>query len=264
VLNIGRIDYINTLPLFLGWDTLPPSFPHRFINSTPSDLNSLIKDAQIEVSTISSAAYLENKETYSLLDNFCIAAEKEVLSVLLFSRYSPKQLDNKNILLSSQSKSSILLLKVLCKRIWNINPQFFEEEDEETEMDAVLLIGNQAMLHKPPQGFLSYDLASLWHQETFMPFVFGVLAAKTNISQNKKDLFCKAVRKSFLWGQKNSKKIIQEAVAKTKLPSAFLQRYFSSLHYKMTDADFRSLDLFESLSNKLLFPEVDLKQKVTL
>ncbi|MCH1430771.1 MAG: hypothetical protein GWP59_06895 [Chlamydiales bacterium] len=246
-MRIGRINYINTLPLFLGWDLSPPNFSHEFVTGTPMELNQLMGKGKLDIASISTAAYLENQEYYKIMDGFCIGAKHEALSVTLFSPVAPKLLDKKRIAITPQSKTSVVLLRVLCEEFWKITPLFIPL-DEATPEDAALLIGDNAMKHSPSDKHLSYDLASLWEYETSLPFIFGLIVSRKSTSKETQLAFCNALNNSFKWGQKNRQKIYQKANESLNLPEDFIKRYFNSLHYRMTPACLESLKLFSTLA----------------
>lgn len=250
-MRIGRINYINTLPLFLGWDLSPPQFPHEFVSGTPMELNQLMEKGELDIATISAAAYLENQEYYKIMNGFCIGAKHEALSVTLFSPVAPRLLDKKKIGITPQSKTSVVLLRILCESFWKINPIFVPLEEAGPE-DAILLIGDNAMTHTPSNKLLSYDLASLWEHETSLPFIFGLIVCRKNTSKETQDKFCNALSASFKWGQKHRQQIYQNANKSLNLSEEFIKRYFNSLHYQMTPACLESLKLFSTLAKPYL------------
>jgi chorismate dehydratase len=85
MLKIGWIDYINMYPFNFEFIGKKPSFKYTLIKGVPSKINSLIKNKKVDTGCISSAEYLENKDSYVLLDNLSISASNKVFSVAVFS-----------------------------------------------------------------------------------------------------------------------------------------------------------------------------------
>ncbi|NIV48895.1 MAG: hypothetical protein GWN46_19860, partial [Gammaproteobacteria bacterium] len=66
---------------------------------------------------------------------------------------------------------------VLCRQVWNIEPEFRSGHGglDEALMDcgAVVQIGDKALFAEPPHDTLVYDLGGAWTAATGMPFVYA-------------------------------------------------------------------------------------------
>jgi chorismate dehydratase len=122
-------------------------------------------------------------ESHNVSD-YCIGADGEVASVCLFSQVEIKKI--KTILLDYQSRTSVALLKVLCKEFWKIDPEFKEASvgyiDEITGSTAGLIIGDRALQQRPNFEFI-YDLAEGWKQMTGLPFVFAAWVSNKKLDE---------------------------------------------------------------------------------
>src|SRR3989442_1130169 len=112
---------------------------------------------------------------------------RPVRSVALFSRRTVGQLDDRTVLLSASSRTSVALLEMLCRDVWKIKPRFAEARAEAQDLDAlaalpheaVLVIGDAALALAARGTYpYRYDLGEERKRWTGQPFVFAVWAAQ--------------------------------------------------------------------------------------
>lgn len=191
MLTIGRIDYANCTPLF---DALEHSFPseeYRLIRGVPAKLNSLLFSGEVDVCPSSSIEYAYHPDRYLILPHLSISSGGPVASVLLFSRCYPDMLDGQEILLSSESATSVNLLKILMARKFGCRCRYKVTSGTLTEAlaesPALLLIGDaalQASINRV-DGVQVYDLGELWNDWTGLPFVFALWLANRQACQGR-------------------------------------------------------------------------------
>jgi chorismate dehydratase len=179
MLRIGRIDYANCTPIFHALRELAPHADYRFVNGVPSQLNSLLASGDLDACPSSSFEYALHSDQYLILPHISISSCGAVGSVLLLSRLPLEELDGHSVLLSSESATSVNLLKVLLARRFGCTCSYAQTSlpfDEALQQaSAVLLIGDAALrasLQKPDVHI--YDLGDLWHNWTGLPFVFAL------------------------------------------------------------------------------------------
>ncbi len=184
-INIGQISYLNVWPFFYFLKKENHPYHINFIEDHPAKLNDLLLKQEIDLAPASSFEYLLHSEEYFLLPDLSISALEKVKSVLFCS---PVPLDNlseylnknqKTVLLTSASASSINLLKILWNFYWQL-PEVdfrFKEPGKDWQGDCPFLeIGDLAFelyLHSPKNLFI-YDLAQEWHSFTGLPFIFAL------------------------------------------------------------------------------------------
>ena len=81
--GVGRIDFINTAPVYYGMDIGRVQCPGREVKGPPSTLNRLLRTGEIQISAISSVAYAQAYPQWLLLPSLSISARGPVQSVLL-------------------------------------------------------------------------------------------------------------------------------------------------------------------------------------
>lgn len=255
-LTVGRIRYINNYPLFGGFlsSALPP--PCRWEEGSPQDLNRALREGHLDLSLVSTAEYLQGKDTlYTLVPPWCIAAKEKSLSVHLYHKKPLEHLDGQKVFVTSESATSTLLLKVLCHHHWGIRPLFFSSPAPEKEQDATafLLIGDHALSCPSLPQHQTKDLASAWHAMTHLPFVFAVFAAhRHNIEKKEHALkaFQNAMAASFSWGQEHPKRLVAMALLDLQrwdCNEALVQKYYQTLSYELTEEMMQGLRLFDTL-----------------
>jgi chorismate dehydratase len=184
-LRVGKVDFINTLPVFYPLESGAVEHDFEIIADTPAVLNSLLASDQIDLGVVSSIEYGRNFDNYLLLPDLSISCTSRVCSVLLLSTVPLEQLNDQEILLTPKSGSSVALLKLLFFRRFEITPQY-RVRDYHTDgsawpegAKAVLAIGDDALrLQKNRAVTRALDLGAAWHEWTGRPFVFAVWALR--------------------------------------------------------------------------------------
>lgn len=180
MVRIGQISYLNCTPIFTALKELYPDSGYRYVPGVPAYLNGLLLAGQIEVSPSSSIEYARNHASYRFMPDLSISACGHVRSVLLFSRYPLEQLAGRSIGLTSESATSVVLLKILLRKYLGLENTFTVTDKPVVaglqEFAAVLLIGDQALKEsiRETEDYRVYDLGALWQQFTGLPFVFAL------------------------------------------------------------------------------------------
>src|SRR6185369_136927 len=115
MLRIGRIEYANCTPIFHSLNELSPAGSYNYIGGVPARLNAMLAAGDIDVCPSSSIAYALHPERYLIIPDLSISSRGPVQSVLLFSNLPIEELDGRDVLLTSESDTSVNLLKILLK-----------------------------------------------------------------------------------------------------------------------------------------------------
>lgn len=178
-LRVGQINYANCVPLFRALHPLVRGKGHLFVPGVPAVLNRMLSKGEIDLCISSSITYGADPSRYWLVPDLSISARNRVRSVLLFSRVPIDNLNGCRIGLTSESDTSVALLKVILSCFMG-----FENSYQRTDLatcedlgpfSALLLIGDTAMRESLRNGGCHvYDLGELWHAQTGLPFVFAL------------------------------------------------------------------------------------------
>jgi chorismate dehydratase len=264
-MRLGRIPWINCYPVYGAIDRGLVDVPAELVSGTASELNDLLAAGALQVSVVSAVEYARNAALYHLLPDLAITCDGAVHSVALFSRLPLDQLTGKTILLSASSRTSILLLQLLCRHRWKISPRFATARAEAADLEslatlpheAVLVIGDAA-LHLANQS--SYprkvDLGEEWKQWTGLPFVFAVWAARRDAPPGTVRSIHRSLLDSRAWGLNNLGLLAQAAAANTGVPESVCRAYLGDLDYALSYRHLAGLtDFFRRLAHDGTVPD---------
>jgi chorismate dehydratase len=239
-LRLGRIHYINVLPIYHALDRnyVPNGF--HIVSGTPAELNARLFTGALDVSAISSVEYARHYRDYVLLPDLSISTEGDVGSVLFFSRVPFHRLSGREVLLSQASATSAALLKILLYELYGARPRYRSGPVPNGFPDGyygLLAIGDEA-LRLRAAGIYPYflDLGRAWHGLTGLPFVFGVWAARREIF-HERPADVRFLHQTLLaakaWGLNALPKICRQAQKSVNLTYKQLWCYFQQLRYDL-------------------------------
>jgi len=241
--RLGRIRYINVLPIYFALDHAWVANGFQMESGTPAELNQLLHQGLLDVSAISSFEYGRHHEQYVLLPDLAIATKGDVGSVLFFSRVPFHRLTGKEVLLSAGSATSAALVKIVLAELYGARPLYRVGPVTDRFLDGcygMLAIGDEA-LRLQARGCYPYflDLGRAWADLTGLPFVFGVWAARRDFWQAHPRVV-EAVYRTLMASKKLGlgalPTICRRAADLVPLSLEELMAYFQRLNYDL-DAD---------------------------
>lgn len=188
MLRIGQIEYANCTPLFHILREQFSCSGYEFVRGVPAELNRRLLAGEIDVCPSSSIEYAYHPERYSILPHLSISSIGAVASVLLFSRVPVEKLDGRKIRLSSESATSVNLLKILLSQRFGCSCSYEVAQPGATVPDddasALLLIGDSALRTSLANTDLFvYDLGEMWYSWTGHPFVFALWLCRKEVAE---------------------------------------------------------------------------------
>lgn len=247
--RLGLVNYINALPFYFPFEQgVPPPSGISFSYDYPSRLNAMLQKEEVDIALTSSVEYLN--QGYEMLPGFGISACEKILSVNFYVKRSLEALNGGRIGLTHQSATSSMLLKVLCHHVWKISPQF-EQLDTALPFDAydgILLIGDDALLNTTIPGFQVMDLATVWYEQTQLPFVFALFSIRSAIAPSILQSLAESLSSALAWSEKHPDLLV-EAAAKKKsgIPLSIIRNYFQACLYRLGYKEQESLNLFNQM-----------------
>jgi len=176
-IRIGAVSYLNSKPLIEGLDRLQPEA--ELLLNYPSLLVEELAAGQIDVGLVPSITCALSSG-YEVISDACVAARGPVLSVKLYSRVPIANI--RRLALDAGSRTSATLVRVLLAERYGVFPEVeplpLECSLDSTSADAVLLIGDRAILPPAESFACTWDLGEEWNQWTGLPFVFAVWATR--------------------------------------------------------------------------------------
>ncbi|MCB9450914.1 MAG: menaquinone biosynthesis protein [Anaerolineaceae bacterium] len=265
-LNIGLIDYLNTMPFHYDLAERLQNADVHFERGVPSQLNRALAAGEIDLAPISAIEAARHAADVVVLPGLSIASLGAVKTVLLFSWASDiSDLDGQSIALTDHSATSVALLKVLCRERYHIQPEFTVTKQHLPSMLAehqgALVIGDDALVESVRHRALSspdgwdlpyiYDLGDEWLKMTGLPFTFAVWAARRDKAEALAEAgVFKALYASTEAGLTDTARenLAKAYAARLGLPAGACRRYLRDLRYHLMDDDLAGLRLFLELA----------------
>ena len=255
---IGKIPYLNSLPFHTSFE----KGPFKVLPVVPRRMGILAADGQLTGGLFSLMDYYRNESSLDLLD-WCIATRDQVKSVMLFSNHGWRELDGKRIGISDETATSIQLLRLLLRKKYGVKAEFVRLHagvNDYSAYDAVLLIGDQALVHnrRGLEGFeLVYDLAAEWYDWKKMPFVFAVWAMKKHSSPGTREALERSIRDSLANSEGRYRAIGELHGRELGLDPAEVEEYLEGFNYTLGDREREAMREFRKLTAEVN-PEVAL------
>ena len=190
MVRIGQIDYANCTPIFASLQGNFNCDDYTFIKGVPAELNGMLSRGEIEVCPASSIEYGKFPGKYLLLPGISISSIGAVKSVLLFSRVPITELDRCRIALTTESETSVNLIRIILAKYYGFTNTFERSSlpvrDSLAHFSAMLLIGDAALKENlETHGLYVYDLGELWLEFTGLPFVFALWMVTREAAERK-------------------------------------------------------------------------------
>lgn len=184
-IRIGAVSYLNTKPLIYGLKDRHINNEIELVMEYPAKIAQMLVDDDIDIGLVPVAIIPTLKSPFILTD-YCIGCDGAVASVSIFAEKPIEELTT--ILLDYQSRTSVLLAKILVKQYWKLNIEWIETSGEDYR-DQIkgnvggLVIGDRAFQQQKISPFM-YDLGEAWKKHTGLPFVFAAWISNKEIQES--------------------------------------------------------------------------------
>ncbi len=251
---VGKVSYINTLPFFqnLNFNN------YKIFTAPPRQLGFLFKEGFIDAGIISLVDYLEKESDYRLL-KYGIVGNKNVKSVILYSKVPLEQLNKKCIAVSDETSTSFRLMQAILELKQGFDLNYIREKisyrkTNLSHFDAFLTIGDDAlkfMNNKPEQFKYHYDLAQLWYEWKSLPFVFAVWTVKNTLSESQCEEINQLLENSLKKFFDGKIEIEKFHLSNLKLSSGEIADYLNNLTYRIGVDEIKSINIFREIYDQL-------------
>lgn len=239
-LRLGHIVYSNCFPVHAGLldRGAPPGV--RVVPGVPSFLNDLLARGKIEVAPCSSIEYARHADRYRILPDLVIGSRGAVRSILFLSHRSPAELDGCIVALPTASATSTVLLNVLLRQRWGVQPRFVSFDQARDDpfaagADAALFIGDVALRPDLAPGVpIRLDLGAEWWEWTELPFAFAVWQASGGSDGELRALHA-ALLDSRAYGARHRTELAGRYAEHFGFPAAFLDAYWAGLCFELDE-----------------------------
>ncbi len=191
MLRVGRIDYANCTPLFMQLETSLDLIDAEIVHGVPAELNALLAQGRIDLCISSSIEFCRHAAEYLILPGNCIGSCGAVKSVLLLADRPAEQLGGAQLLVTSESATSVVLLQILLAERWGLSGCTVERSslpvsEALQQAPGLLLIGDKALQAAAAASApYCYDLGEEWLRLTGLPFVYALWLLNRTSSQGK-------------------------------------------------------------------------------
>jgi chorismate dehydratase len=256
--RVGHIDFLNVLPLTY-------SLQHggaqglEIHKGVPTELNSDITAGRLDVSAVSSLHYACQPEAYVVLPGVCIASDGDVQSIILVSKKPIDTLEDDRIILSAQSATSHVLLKIILRSSYGAFPHYevrtlSPAEPVPEDATAALFIGNDALYlnFHHQQGLYYYDLGQEWKSFTGQQMVYALWVARKEFAEAHPQELAQVydcIRGGLADGLAHKTDAIRSLKPDTPFTEAQLDNYLGGcIKWELTDNGLIGLKLFYELA----------------
>lgn len=241
-LRVGIVHYLNSRPLAWGFrrGRLGEGWEIRYL--PPAAVADALGAGELEVGLVP-AIELERIPGLVALDAPCVAAVREVRSVLLISKVEIGEIAS--VVLDENSRTSAALVRILLAERWGVEPAYRQAPADLEAMlsgaDAALLIGDPA-LTVDRDRYRVLDLAAEWRALTGYPFVFALWAAREEVYRPGIE---EPFRDSLALAEREMDELVREAAEETGLGRAELEEYLTRcLHFQLGPGERAGLEEF--------------------
>jgi len=255
VATIARIPYLNSEPFYGRWSEAPGTT----LDLPPKALGEEARAGRADAGLMATADWFTMEPLFERVANFGISCRGTVQSVLLFSRVPVANLSNAVIDLTTESQTSVALLRILLAARYGLNGITYRRravEAGETPLgDAWLLIGDAALraraeaLEAAPGSEARHvlDLGQAWLRWTRLPFVYAVWAVRAQLPADDKTKLAAFLETSLAEGERDLAKIAQRYAGRGLGSAEELTAYLAAFRYRLGEEEEAGLAHFRAL-----------------
>ena len=251
--RIGMVNFINTAPFYEMWRRTVHRPEWQITEAVPTTLNKMLYDGELDLGFVSSHEYGLHPNKYKILGGLSISATGAVGSVFLFSKRDIHDLDGCTIGLSSQSQTSVSLVKIIVEDFYGLKPKYITrmESTSFADCDAFLAIGDEALrLQQASEFKVKLDLSRAWQKETGLPFVFAVWAVRQDFCETSALTVVEIhqeLQRCIRLGADHLPEICELVAPRIPMSIKACQAYLQKMEYDLSEAKIAALTQFFTL-----------------
>jgi len=270
-LNVGRIDFINTTPVYCGIDSGIVTVPGRTVNASPARLNLMLRSGELQISSVSSVEYAYSHPDLLILPGLSISCVGPVRSVLLYTKKPLAQVSGV-LGLTNRSATARALVRIIMEDFLQRKVDYVDVDMDEVVCDlplpsrtatpliterlprgleGLLVIGDDAL--GLPLGRLFphvLDLGEFWVDRTGDPFVFGLWAVRRDIATAHAGLiedYRARLVQSLRYGVTEREATVRLAAARSGFSEETIRAYLERIDYGLGPRHIAGLERFFAL-----------------
>ena len=251
VARIGMVKFLNTAPIHEKWKNSVNRKDWILVEDAPAVLNRKLEEGTIDLGFVSSFEYAKHPENYKILSGLSISANGPVASVVLLSHVPIDQLDGADVLLTSQSDTSVQLVKIILEEFHKVKPKYHRGDillADEQKFKAVLAIGDDALRLVESATYLyQFDLGDIWKRKTGLPFVYAVCAVREEFCHKHPEILSEIHRELLRCrdeGIDDLDKICEISAIRIPLSKQKCRDYLMAIQYDLSPQKCKALEAF--------------------
>ncbi|MFB6284910.1 MAG: menaquinone biosynthetic enzyme MqnA/MqnD family protein [Halobacteria archaeon] len=258
IVRVGRIDFANSDPVYYGLENgsvdVPGETSLKLIDGFPVALNSMLEHGDIDLAPISSIEYARSSQNYRILPDLSVTSDGKVVSIYLFSKKPPDELEE--VAVTSTSETSVTLLRILLREKYGVEPEFHRRdpylEDMFEDCDAALVIGDHALLeyrkleNSEDSGadVEVLDLGEEWKEMTGEMMVYAVWAVRDDVEDVDVVNTHEGLLISKKEGYRNLDVIAEDVAERLDLSYSVAEEYVALLDHGFDEGHARGLEKY--------------------
>lgn len=238
-MKIGLIPFLNVAPFYHGWNG-------SFVTAAPRALGLMARKEEIDAAPLPVFDTFFLEDRFEPVGDFGLAVKEKVMSVILFTKKPLESLSGSVVSVTEESSTSVALLRLLLAERFHLQGVEFAREG-----DASLLIGDRALAEYTSCGWpFSFDLASLWHEWTGLPFVFARWVMRRSLSSEEKAPLAETLSKNLGQAMEEIEKIAREGAERLGISERKTLHYLKNFIYRLGPEEEKGLALFREMLRK--------------
>lgn len=238
-IKISVVSYLNSKPFLYGIENSDIKSLLEISTDIPSECARKLSENEVDIGLIP-VAVLPQINNANIISDFCIGAVGAVKTVSIFSEVPINELEN--LFLDYQSRSSVLLTKILLKNYWKLNinllPAPVDFIDRVKGTTGAVIIGDRTIGLENKFSYI-YDLSEAWLTYSQLPFVFAAWVSNKKLDSEFLEKFNAALKN----GIDNSDLIAENF--QHLYPEFDIKKYYTAyISYTLDDDKKKGMNLF--------------------
>ncbi|MGQ9558664.1 MAG: menaquinone biosynthetic enzyme MqnA/MqnD family protein [Desulfurispora sp.] len=262
-LRLGRVSYLNCLPIYYALESGLLPFAGELIPGPPVMLNRMLLENALHITAMSSIEYARNMSDCVILPDLAIGADGRVESIMFFSKMPVTELEHKKVLVTTSSATSVALLRILFEHYYHVDVEMVAAPPDITAMlsqaDGALLIGDDAIAANrkvtlEKWDILVTDLGQAWKEFTGCKMLYALWVTTRRALEEmpeQVEAACRMLHESYRIARENWEAMIEYGHQQTGFSRAFIQEYLQNLiQYSFHSQDQQDLMVFYDYAYK--------------
>ena len=252
-IRVGQIPYLNSIPFYSG--LICPEF--ELVSLVPRVMGQFARDGQLGAGLLSLVDCLYLWDEFEPVADMGLSIKGQVGSVALYSKFPMAELHGKVIGITSETATSVNLLRILLERKEQVVPLEYVDLGIIDRCDAFLLIGDKA-LKKPEAGTefpYYFDLAWEWLQWQHLPFVFALWMVRRDVDTLYKEMLAEKLQNSLESNINEQFESIKNNAASYGMSANEVVQYLGRFRYRLETEDWDAVKVFRQAYQTLEIKE---------